>query len=73
MEIQATFHNTGRDKKFENAKLYWQDQFFGDVGSGQKLKVNTYVSHVWNVKNDAGETLHTFSIDHGNAERFFTF
>jgi prolyl 4-hydroxylase len=50
--LQATFRNTGKDPKLNEAKLWYEDQmFFGDLGPNDKpITVNTYVSHKWNIR-----------------------
>ena len=60
---KASFSNTQTDERYRNAKLYFQETFWGDLGFGDPaLNVNSYEGHQWNVK--AGEeTLHTFVID----------
>ena len=46
-----------------NAKLYFQDTFWGNLGFGDPpLNVNTYEGHQWNVKVDE-KTVITFVID----------
>jgi hypothetical protein len=34
----------------KDAKLYFQETFWGDLGFGATLNVNTYEGHEWNVK-----------------------
>jgi prolyl 4-hydroxylase len=66
-QLYATFSNSGNDPVFENAVLYFEDNFWGKLGYGDPpLSVNTYPGHRWNVKVDQ-ETLKTFII--GNDDR----
>jgi hypothetical protein len=64
--IQATFTNTGKDPRFLEAKLWYDDQmFFGDLGPNDKaITVNTFVSHKWNIRV-GDEVLLTFDIVEG--------
>jgi hypothetical protein len=40
---KATFRNSESDERFRNAKLYFQDTYWGDLGFGDDaLHVNTY-------------------------------
>ena len=66
--VSALFFNSGQDEKFNGARLYWHDQYFGELGAGESVRVNTYVSHVWNVKDRQGNTLHTWTINHASSE-----
>ena len=60
---KASFTNTQADGKMKNAKLYFQDTFWGKLGVGDPaLNVNTYEGHQWNVKVDE-KTVKTFVID----------
>lgn len=71
--VSALFFNSGQDEKFNGARLFWHDQYFGELGAGESVRVNTYVSHVWNVKDRQGNTLHTWTITHAsNEEQHFT-
>lgn len=63
-EVRATFVNTKKDPRFnENTKVYFEeDSFFGNLGPNDPaVSVNTYKTHVWNIKVN-GETLKTFEI-----------
>lgn len=61
----ATFRNTGKDARFNDAELIYDESgFFGKLGSGEQVRVNTYRTHVWNiVSKSSGKTLKTFVID----------
>lgn len=70
--ITATFQNAGQDEALNEASLYFEDQFWGDLGKGSPaLSVNTYQGHVWNVKVD-GATVKTWTISDkdGEAQKF---
>ena len=61
-QIKATFSNSGKDEGMKNAKLYFQDQFWSDIGfDDSSSKVNTYEGHVWNVQVD-GKVVKSWSI-----------
>lgn len=64
-QVLATFKNTGKESKFHDAELYYdQDGFFGTLGPGQNVRVNTFRTHVWNIKSKStGEILKTFVIE----------
>lgn len=50
-QIHVTFVNTGKDPIFKEAKLYFQDSFWGDFSRGDPpLSVNTYEGHQWNIR-----------------------
>jgi len=67
----AMFTNRGDDSRFKNAKLHFQDTFWGDLGFGDPpLAVNTYEGHVWNVMVD-GKTLQSFVIDKRPDQAYF--
>mmetsp|Transcript_8773 Transcript_8773/g.19860 ORF Transcript_8773/g.19860 Transcript_8773/m.19860 type:complete len:458 (+) Transcript_8773:895-2268(+) len=66
VKISATFVNSGNDPKFDKAQLYWQDQFFGDLSKGKSVNVNTYPTHVWNIKDEHGNKLQSFHINSGS-------
>jgi hypothetical protein len=55
-QLHATFHNTGSDQQYENAKL-WYDEAgdFGSLASGKRVSVNTFEGHVWNIRD--GDTI----------------
>jgi 2OG-Fe(II) oxygenase superfamily. len=57
-QIHVTFVNTGKDPLFKEAKLYFQDSFWGDFSHGDPpLSVNTYVGHQWNIGRISDNTL----------------
>lgn len=63
LQKKASFSNTQKDESMRNAKLYFQDTFWGNLGFGDPpLNVNTYEGHQWNVKVDE-KTVKTFVID----------
>lgn len=33
-----------------HAKLYYEEKFWGDLGPSDRIGVNTYEGHTWNVK-----------------------
>ncbi|KAL7576628.1 hypothetical protein ACA910_005566 [Epithemia clementina (nom. ined.)] len=66
--VSALFFNSGQDERFNGARLYWHDQYFGELGVGESVRVNTYVTHVWNVKDRQGNTLHTWTINQASSE-----
>jgi hypothetical protein len=70
-QIVAEFHNSGKDPQFQKAEVYYdEDGFFGKLGFGDPpVFVNTYVGHVWNVKQVDGEAKKTFVIEEGGGER----
>lgn len=48
---KASFTNSQKDERMRDAKLYFEDTFWGDLGFGSNaLHVNTYPGHKWNVK-----------------------
>lgn len=69
--MKAAFSNSGKNPQFDNAKLYWQDQYFAELGKGDSISIKTYATHVWNIKDEAGNTLASFSIDHGTGPQQF--
>ena len=63
LQKKASFSNSQKDETMRNAKLYFQDTFWGNLGFGDPpLNVNTYEGHQWNVKVDE-KTVKTFVID----------
>jgi hypothetical protein len=43
--------NTGKDEKMKSATLYYEEQYWGNLGFGDPpLAVNTYEGHTWNIK-----------------------
>lgn len=63
-QVKATFRNTGKDARFNDAELYYEESgFFGSLGAKQAVAVNTYRTHVWNIiSKSTGEILKTFTI-----------
>jgi hypothetical protein len=63
-ELKAVFKNTGKDERFKNADLFYNDDvFFGKIGFGEgPVYVNTFKGHKWTVKVK-GKTFKTFYID----------
>jgi hypothetical protein len=56
------FANTGKDSTLAEAQLYYQDQFWGKLGSNDPvLTANTYQGHVWNIRVD-GKVVKTWII-----------
>jgi len=50
-QLQATFTNTGKDPKYDEAEIFFQDTFWAKLGKGSPTaKVNTFSGHEWNVK-----------------------
>jgi len=69
-QLQASFRNSGKDSRFDQAELYYQDGFWGKLGPNDPpLRVNTYETHVWNVRVN-GETLKTFEITGEKVQEF---
>jgi hypothetical protein len=62
-QIKAVFKNSKNDPRCREAELYYdEDGFFGKLGFGDDpIYVNTYETHVWNVKVD-GKIFKTFVI-----------
>jgi hypothetical protein len=51
--INASFKNTGKDDGMKNAKLYYENDFWRNLGHDDPpMSVNTYEGHIWNVKVD---------------------
>lgn len=52
--ILAIFRNSGKDERFRNAELYYDEAgFFGKLGfDDPPISVNTYAGHVWNIKDE---------------------
>jgi len=44
----ASFKNSG--KLYENAELYFRDQFWDKFDTGAILNVNTFEGHQWNIR-----------------------
>merc|ERR1712029_668945 len=67
---KASFVNSQKFEDLKDAKLYFQDTFWGDLGFGDPaLNVNTYEGHRWNVK--VGEkTVRRFDIGKDPVQRY---
>ena len=67
---KASFANTNTDDQMKDAKLYFQDTFWADLGWGKPVSnVNTFEGHQWNVK--VGEkTVKTFIITKEEMQRY---
>lgn len=65
VQVRATFVNTGRDPRLHDAELYYgEDTFFGALGPGLKVRVNTYKTHVWNIiSKSTKQVLETVTIE----------
>lgn len=61
-ELKGTFFNTGKDPRFKNAKLYFQDMQWGEFSFGQTHHVNTYHGHEWNVRDPDGNILKKWTV-----------
>mmetsp|Transcript_12557 Transcript_12557/g.25611 ORF Transcript_12557/g.25611 Transcript_12557/m.25611 type:complete len:562 (+) Transcript_12557:152-1837(+) len=68
--LKATFRNTGQDPKFQGASLYYEDTLWGEFGPRKVHSVNSYVGHVWNVKDESGNVLLTWVIKDEGAQTF---
>jgi hypothetical protein len=61
-KLKANFENAGTDEQMRSATLYFEDQFWGELGfNDPPLGVNTYEGHVWNVMVD-GKVVKTWQI-----------
>jgi hypothetical protein len=61
-KVSAIFGNQGADPRFENAELFFENSFWGKMGSSDPpFAVDTYKGHVWNVRVD-GKVVHTWTI-----------
>jgi hypothetical protein len=50
-KINAKFVNNGKDGTMSNAALYYEEQFWGSLGTNDPvISVNTYEGHTWNIK-----------------------
>jgi hypothetical protein len=48
---KASFTNSQQNEHMRDAKLYFEDTYWGELGFGSSaLHVNTYPGHKWNVK-----------------------
>lgn len=65
-EVKAIFRNDKKDPIYHNAQLFYDnDIFFGNIGINDKpISVNTYIGHIWNVKDkDTQNILITFVVE----------
>jgi hypothetical protein len=71
-QVPAVFRNTGKDSRFDNAEVYYdEDGFFGKLGpKDPEVRVNTFAGHVWSIKSN-GQTLKTFVIDDSEGQQEF--
>jgi hypothetical protein len=67
--VSASFVNAGNDDRFKEAALYFQDSFWGDLGWGEKVYVNTYVGHIWRVQV-GGEILKEWTVGDEKEQTF---
>ena len=52
------------DPKNNEGQLYYdEDGFFGDLGPGATINVNTFSGHKWNLKSPSGEILVSWVIN----------
>jgi hypothetical protein len=73
-EIKASFHNTGTDERYndDSVQLYYGDATsFGNLGPGKTINVNTFATHVWNLKSSDGTILKSWEISGDNDEETF--
>lgn len=50
-KINAKFENSGKNDEMSQASLYYEEQFWGNLGAGDPpIAVNTYQGHTWNIK-----------------------
>jgi len=69
-QLQAVFQNSGRDSRFDNAQLFFQDTFWAEFGKGSPpSRVNTYNGHEWNVKV-GDQILKTFIVSSSESLQF---
>ena len=64
--------NSGKDSKYKNAKLYFQETVWGDFGYGKSHSVNTYEGHEWNVKDADGTLLKQWIVKKSPKKQQFT-
>jgi hypothetical protein len=66
--VNGVFSNSKTNPEYENAELYYLDQFWAKLGfADPDVSVNTYPSHVWNVRVN-GKTVKTFKITTSDPE-----
>jgi 2OG-Fe(II) oxygenase superfamily len=71
-QLKATFSNSGKDPKFKNAELYFDETgYWGKLGHGEGPLVSfTYEGHKWNIKVD-GEFVKQFVIGKDADQKFY--
>ena len=72
--ILATFKNSGKDERFRNAELYYDEAgYFGKLGyDDSPISVNTYAGHVWNIKDEVTKAvLQTFIVSDKGEDQLF--
>jgi hypothetical protein len=72
--ILATFQNSGKDERFRNAELYYDEAgYFGKLGfDDDPIAVNTFSGHVWNIKDEVTKVvLQTFIISDSEKDQLF--
>ena len=69
-QLNAIFVNSGENSEMDNAKLYFQDTFWCELGKGSKPShVNTFKGHEWHVKVE-GKIVKTFTVGDTKFQRF---
>jgi hypothetical protein len=59
-QLQVTFKNSGTDRRYDQAKLYYQDIDFGVINS--EIRVNTFEGHEWTIRSSSSnEVLRTYA------------
>lgn len=72
-QIKALFQNTGTDERYHDVQLYYgETTFFGNLGAGKSINVNTFATHVWNIKSPDGTILKSWEISGDNEEETFS-
>ncbi len=71
-KLNGVFVNSGKDPKYANAKLYFQETVWSDFGHGKSFQVNTYEGHEWNVKDSDGTFLKQWIVKKGPKTQKFT-
>jgi len=69
-KVEVIFQNTGEDPQFEEAKLYFQDTYWGEFSHGDPpLSVNTFDGHEWNVRRISDHKLLKRIVIKGNKRK----
>lgn len=71
IELSGIFTNTGKDPKYNKAKLYFQETEWGDFSPGKTHSVNTYEGHEWNVIDSDGTLLKRWLVKKGPRRQRF--